>query len=188
MSNFKLHSRDTAPAGAQGVMDAYIERFGFVPNLIGIMAESPAATQGYAQTYGLLAETDFSPAEQQLLFLTISRENGCSYCVSAHTMAARMSGLDEQTINAIREGRPILDPKLAALSEFARKVVQKRGHMSRDDINDFRTAGFSKAQILEVLLAIATKTISNYMNHIAETPLDVAFQSTAWSADSQAAE
>jgi len=188
MPKFKLHTKDTAPEGAHGVMDAYTERFGFVPNLIGVMAQSPAATKGYAQTYGLLAETDFTPAEQQLLFLTISRANGCTYCVSAHTMAGQMMGLDEDTINAVRDGRPILDSKLAALSEFALKVVEKRGHVSRDDINDFLTAGYSQAQILEVLLAIATKTISNYMNHIAETPLDEAFSPARWSATPQATE
>ncbi|HEY9078519.1 carboxymuconolactone decarboxylase family protein [Magnetovibrio sp.] len=187
MSSFILHTRDTAPKGSHGVMDAYAERFGFVPNLINIMAESPAATQGYAHTYGLLAETDFSPAEQQLLFLTISRTNGCTYCVSAHTMAATMVGLDNATIDAVRDGRPILDPKLAALSSFAIKVVEKRGHLNRDDINDFLTAGYSRAQILEVLLAVATKTISNYMNHIAHTPLDEPFAAAEWSPSPQAA-
>jgi len=181
MSNFKLHTKETAPAQSHGVMDAYVDRFGFVPNLIGIMAESPAATKGYAQTYGLLAETDFTPAEQQLLFLTVSRENGCAYCVSAHSVAGKMSGLNDASIAAVRDGRPLLDPKLAALSDFARKVVETRGHLSRDSINDFLTAGYTKAQILEVLLAVATKTISNYMNHIANTPLDDAFLSAEWS-------
>jgi len=187
MSVFDLHTRESAPEGSHSVMDAYTERFGFVPNLINIMAESPAATQGYAQTYGLLAETDFSPAEQQLLFLTISRTNGCTYCVSAHTMAGTMVGLANDTIDAVRDGRSILDPKLAALSSFAVKVVEKRGHLSRDDINDFFTAGYSKAQILEVLLAVATKTISNYMNHIAATPLDEPFAAAAWAPNPQAA-
>jgi len=187
MSVFNLHTRDSAPEGSHGVMDAYAARFGFVPNLINIMAQSPAATQGYAQTYGLLAETDFTPAEQQLLFLTISRTNGCTYCVSAHTVAGKMVGLDDATIAAVRDGRPILDSKLAALSDFAVKVVEKRGHLSRDDINDFLTAGYSEAQILEVLLAVATKTISNYMNHIADTPLDDAFAAAAWSPNPRAA-
>lgn len=187
MSPFTLHTLDTAPAGSHGVMNAYMAKFGFVPNLIGVMSQSPAATQGYAQTYELLGETDFTPAEQQLLFLTVSCANECTYCVAAHTMAGKMMGLDEQTISAVREGRPILDPKLAALSQFALKVVENRGHVSRDTVNDFLTAGYTRAQILEVLLAVATKTISNYMNHIAETPLDSVFQPLAWKARSQAA-
>ena len=101
MSVFDLHTRESAPEGSHSVMDAYTERFGFVPNLINIMAESPAATQGYAQTYGLLAETDFSPAEQQLLFLTISRTNGCTYCVSAHTMAGTNVRTATETIDCV---------------------------------------------------------------------------------------
>jgi len=181
MPNFTLHTKETAPTQSHGVMDAYTERFGFVPNLIGTLAESPAATKGYAQTYSLLAETDFSPAEQQLLFLTVSQENGCTYCVAAHTVAGKMLGLDDASIAAIRDGRPLLDPKLGALSDFARKVVETRGHLSRDSINNFFTAGYSKAQLLEVLLAVATKTISNYMNHLANTPLDDAFLPAEWS-------
>jgi uncharacterized peroxidase-related enzyme len=187
MSPFILHTKDTAPAGSHGVMDAYMAKFGFVPYLIGVMSQSPATTQGYAQTYALLGETDFTPAEQQLLFLTVSRANECTYCVAAHTLAGKMMGLDEETISAVRDGRPILDLKLAALSEFALKIVEKRGNVSRDDVSDFLTAGYTNAQILEVLLAVATKTISNYMNHIAETPLDPAFQVSVWSANSQAA-
>jgi len=188
MSNFAIHTKDSAPEGAHAVMDAYTERFGFIPNLIGILAESPAAVKAYAQTYELLSETDFTPAEQQLLYLTISRANGCTYCVAAHTMGGKMVGLDDETIAAIRADRPILDAKLAALSDFALKVVKKRGHVSRDNVNDFLTAGYSKAQILEVLLAAATKTISNYVNHIADTPLDEAFAPGEWSVTSHAAE
>lgn len=188
MTQFTIHTKETAPEGSHGVMDAYQDRFGFVPNLISILAESPAALKGYAQTYNLLGETDFSPAQQQLLFLSISRANGCTYCVAAHTVAGGKVGLDADVINAVREGRPILDSKLAALSDFAIKVVEKRGNVSRDDVNDFRTAGYSQAQIFEVLLAVATKTISNYMNHIADTPLNAQFASAAWSVEAQAAE
>lgn len=187
MSPFTVHTKDTAPAGSHGVMDAYAKKLGFVPNLIGVMSQSPATTQGYAQAYALLGETDFTPAEQQLLFLTVSRANGCTYCVAAHTVAGKMMGLDEATISAVRDGRPILDLKLAALSQFALKIVEKRGNVSRDDVNDFLTAGYANGQILDVILAVATKTISNYINHIAETPLDPAYQTSTWSANSQAA-
>ena len=180
MTSFPLNTRDAAPQGSHGVMDAYAERFGFVPNLISILSSSPAATQGYAQTYGLLGETAFTPVEQQLLFLTISRENGCRYCVAAHTMAGRMAGIDETVLQAVRNFQPILDPKLAALSEFAVKVVNQRGRVQKHDVQDFLTAGYNQAQILDVLLAVSTKTISNYVNHIAETPLDPQFAKDAW--------
>lgn len=180
MSKLTVHTRESAPEGSHGIMDAYTERFGFVPNLVSILAESPAALKGYATTYGLLDETDFSAPEQQLIFLATSRENGCRYCVAAHSMAGKMMGLDDETIQAVRDGRPVLDPKLAAIAEFTTKVVVKRGHVSDQDVETFITAGHTQAQVLEVLLGVSTKTISNYMNHIAQTPLDEAFAPMAW--------
>lgn len=188
MTAFTVHTRDSAPEGSHAIMDAYTERFGFVPNLVNILAESPAALKGYATTYGLLAETDFSPAEQQLIFLATSRANGCRYCVAAHSVAGQMVGLDLEAVHAVRDGRPVLDPKLAAIAEFATKVVGKRGHVSAQDVETFITAGHNQAQVLEVLLGVATKTISNYMNHIAATPLDDAFAAMAWEPDAAAAE
>jgi len=188
MAGFTVHTRDSAPAGAHGVIDKYLERFGFVPNLVGIMAESPAALNGYATAYGLLGETAFTPAEQQLLFLAVSRANGCHYCVAAHSMAAKMAGLDDETIHAVRDGTTVLDPKAAAIAEFADKVVVKRGRVSAQDIENFLTAGHTQAQILEVVLAVATKTLSNYINHIADTPLDAPFAPLAWEPAEAAAE
>lgn len=188
MTKLVVHTRETAPAGSHEIMDMYQERFGFVPNLVAIMAESPAALKGYATTYGLLGETEFSPAEQQLVFLAVSRANGCRYCVAAHSVAGQMMGLDLDTIHAVRDGRPVLDSKLAAIADFATKVVDTRGHVSAQDIETFTTAGHTKAQILEILLGAATKTISNYMNHIAATPLDDAFAPMAWEPDAVAAQ
>jgi len=180
MTTFKIHSVDSAPQEAQNILNGYQEKFGFVPNLAAVMAQSPATLKGYATSYGLLTETDFSPAEQQLILLAVSRENRCTYCVAAHSLAAKMAGLDDEVISAVRDGAPILDSKLAAIVDFATKVVKTRGFVSNDDVRDFLAAGHSQAQILEILLGVATKTISNYMNHIAKTPLDDAFASTAW--------
>lgn len=180
MSHFQVHTRETAPEGSHDVIDNYVERFGFLFNTVGMMAESPATLKGYAQTYGLLGETEFSPAEQQLIFLSVSRENACTYCVAAHSMAAKMMGVEDEVISAVRKGKTILDPKLAAISDFAIEVVKSRGHVSKDRVNNFLVAGHSKAQVLEILLAVSTKTISNYMNHITNTPLDEVLKPFAW--------
>jgi uncharacterized peroxidase-related enzyme len=158
----------------------YQEKFGFIFNTVGVMAESPAALKGYAQTYGLLGETAFTPAEQQLIFLSVSRENACTYCVAAHSMAGQMMGLDNDTIAAVRDGKTIMDPKLAAISSFATDVVKTRGNVSKDALHDFMVAGHTKTQVLDILLAVATKTISNYMNHITDTPLDEVLVPFAW--------
>lgn len=179
-SLFPLHTQDTAPEGSLEVMAEYRERFGFVPNLVATLAASPAALNGYATGYGLLGQTVFTPAEQQLIFLAASRANDCHYCVAAHSMAGKMTGLPDEAVAAVRDGKTLLDPKLAAIADFTRKMIETRGHVSAKDIEDFLTAGHTPAQILEIILGVAVKTISNYMNHIAATPLDAAFAPMAW--------
>jgi len=183
MTDLTPHTIETAPEKSHAIMKDYAERFGFVPNVVSILAESPPALNGYATTYGLLGETAFTSAEQQLIFLAVSRANGCRYCVAAHSTAGQMMGLDLDTINAVRDGRPVLDSKLAAIAEFATKMVEKRGHVSTLDTETFLTAGHTKAQVMEIILGCATKTISNYINHMAETPLDDAFSAMAWNPD-----
>lgn len=168
--DFPVHTRDTAPKAAHPVMDGFAATMGFVPNLVGILAGAPPALNAYAHAYAHMGETGFSPAEQQLLYLAVSRANACGYCVAAHTLGAQKAGLDDDIIDAVRDGRPVLDPKLAAIVDFATAVVDKRGFVSPLDVDNFLTAGHTREQIAEVILAVATKTISNYMNHIADTP------------------
>lgn len=177
-----IHTIESAPDASKPILQGFLDRFGFVPNIACILAESPAALKGYATTYGLLGETDFTPAEQQLIFLAVSRANGCTYCVAAHSMAGKMMGLDDATIQCVRNDTPVLDAKLAAIVSFATHIVETRGFAKQDRINDFIAAGHTEAQILEILLGVATKTISNYANHMADTPLDDAFAPMAWAA------
>lgn len=182
MSHFKLHTAETAPEGSIEGINAVQGRFGFLPNLHAVLAGSPAVLKAYNTLGGLMATTSFSPAEQQLLLLTISAVNGCEYCVAAHTMAGKMAKLDEGVINAIRDGGEIGDAKLAALAHFTRAMVEKRGFVSDQEISDVMAAGYNKDQVLEVVMATAMKTISNYINHFAETPLDDAFSKAIWHA------
>jgi len=182
MSLFDLHTIETAPEGSRADITAIQEQFGFLPNIYGVLAGSPAVIKAYNALGNLLTTTSFSQAEQQLMLLTISAVNGCKYCVAAHSVGGMMAKLDDDVINAVRDGSPIDDPKLAALSSFARGVVEKRGYMSESEIKSFLAAGFSKEQALEVIMATALKTISNYINHFAETPLDAAFAKVAWDA------
>lgn len=182
MSLFDLHTAETAPEGSRDDIAAVQERFGFLPNIHAVLAESPATLKAYNTLGGLMATTSFSPAEQQLLLLTISAVNGCEYCVAAHTMGGMMAKLDEDVINAIRDGGEIADAKLAALTKFTRAVVEKRGFVSDQEISELTAVGYSRDQVLEVVMATAMKTISNYVNHLAETPLDDAFAKAAWRA------
>lgn len=157
-------------------------KLGFVPNMYGVMANSPGLFDTYVHGYEhFRVLSGFSPAEQEVVLLAISRENGCTYCVAAHSFIAdKMSGVPEAVINAIRDGQPIPDARLAVLHDFTRTMVIKRGLPDKADVDAFLGAGYSERQILEVVLAIAVKTLSNYANHLFHTPVDAMFASRTW--------
>ena len=183
MLNFAVHTKETAPEKSVALLEGAEKSFGFVPNLIGTMAESPAATKGYLTIGQIFDETSFSPTERQLVILSASRYNECHYCMAAHSVVAEMQKVPADVIEAIRSDRAIADPKLEALRAFTTAVVDKRGWVSEGDIGAFLEAGYAKEQILEVILGVSMKTLSNYVNHIAQTPLDTAFAGKAWASE-----
>ena len=124
-----------------------------------------------------------------MVFLTISYDNGCHYCMAAHSMIAdKASGVPEAVTEAIRAGKPIADEKLAALAGFTRRMVNTGGKPANADVRAFLNAGYSERHILEIILAIAVKTLSNYSNHVFHTPVDEVFAAYKWSpADARAA-
>ena len=153
---------------------------GSVPNLIGVLAESPAVVEAYLTLTKIFDQSSLSPVERQVAILAISRINECDYCMAAHSVIGSMQNVPADVIQSIRNDQSIADAKLEALRTFAASVIEKRGWMSEDDVAAFRSAGYSQAQVLEVVLAASLKTLSNYANHLAETPLDDAFASRAW--------
>ncbi len=157
-------------------------KLGFVPNMYGVMANSPGLLDTYVHGYNRFRENSgFTSAEQEVVLLAISRENGCTYCIAAHSFIAdKMSGVPTEVTNAIRDGRAIPDARLAALHDFVRIMVTKRGLPGRADVQAFLAAGYSERQILEVVLAIAVKTLSNYANHLFHTPVDEMFANRVW--------
>lgn len=180
MGEFQPHSMGSAPEASQPLLEKAKGAFGFVPNVLAVMAESPPALEAYLTLGDLLAKSAFTPAEQQLLLLTVSTANSCAYCVAAHTAGGKRAGLDAEVIEAVRSGRPIADARLEALRAFCQAVVGQRGWVSERELDAYLAAGFSKAQALEVVLAVAMKTLSNYINHFAEPPLDQPLQPMRW--------
>ncbi|MDO9709452.1 carboxymuconolactone decarboxylase family protein [Paracraurococcus lichenis] len=185
MTDFTRHTPETAPAGEQ--LAQIRKGWGFIPNLHATLAESPTALQGYDTLFGLVGQGTLTPAEQQVAFITASRINECEYCVSGHSVLAGAARLDAASIAALREGTPLPDAKLDALARFTAAVVEQRGRLSEAQVEAFLAAGYSRAQVLEVVLAVATKTISNYVNHLTKTPLDAFMAKTAWTAPSRRA-
>lgn len=172
MADFPLHTRATAPFEAKPILDQAGQAMGYIPALLAQMAEAPALLEGYAALSAIFRKTGFSPAEQQLILLVVSVEHESHYCAPAHTVRARDADLDEDHIAAARERRPIADPRLEALRAFTVRLVRERGFVADADLDAFLAAGFTRANALEIVLAVGLKTLSNYVNHIAETPLD----------------
>lgn len=173
MTQFALHTPQSAPEGSREALESVQKGWGFVPKLHASLAESPVALKAYTNLFGLIADdATLSAAEQQVVYQAINVYHGCEYCTAGHTMLARNAGVPEDALAALRGGDPIADPRLEALRRFAETVTRQRGFAGDDAVDAFIAAGFTKAQVLEVVTIIATKVISNYTNHLTHTPLE----------------
>lgn len=180
MAKFTLHTSSTAPEGARDFIAGVEKKMGFVPSLYAVFAENPAVLHGYTQLSDQLSKTGLTPLEQQIVTIAASVENECHFCVAAHTTISEGAGLDLDVISAVREDRAIADAKLEALRLFTKKTVIDRGFVSDTDVDTFLAAGYDRSAVLGVILGVALKVISNYTNHVAETPVNEAFQKHAW--------
>lgn len=181
----ELKTIDTAAPEAAEMLKTAKARLGFVPNMYGYMANDPAVLGGYMRSYDAFRETSgFTPPEQETVFLTISRINGCSYCMAAHSMIAdKKSGVPADSLKALRDGTALPDPKLAAVARFTAAMVEARGNPGRKAVDEFLAAGYTSQQVIAVVLAMACKTNSNMINHLAGTKIDEPFQPYAMMAE-----
>ena len=175
-----LKAQDAEPRGAELLEQAHSKN-GMVPNMYAAMANAPEMFDTYIHGYNLFRQNSgFSPVEQELIFLTISRENACEYCMAAHSTIADGARVPHEVTDALREDRTLADPKLQTLAAFVRTIFHTRGRPSQQDLADFAAAGYSERQVLDVVLALAVKTISNYTNHLFDTEVDKPFAQRVW--------
>jgi len=187
MAQFTAHTAESAPAASRPLLEGIGRSFGFVPNLFGVFAESPAALRGALAIYEAFSTSSLAPAEQQLVMLAVSEANDCEYCVAAHSTLAKRLKVDPAVVAAVRRREPLADAKLDALVTFTRKVVEQRGMVAEGEVATFLEAGYTKAQVIEVLLGVGMKTFNNYVDHIAHTPLNDQFKAEAWQPKRKAA-
>lgn len=182
MPHYTLHTPQTAPEAARAALETAERRMGFVPHLYAGLAHAPAALEGYLAVSASFDKVSLTPVERQVVLLTASVDNGCEFCVAAHSMIAKkMVGVAPEVVQALREEREPADAKLAALAVFTRAVVQERGWVREHPaLARFLAAGYTPAQALEVVLGVTQKTLSNYANHLLQTPLNPAFESERW--------
>lgn len=172
-----LKALDTASPGERAVLEKARAQVGFIPNMYGVMVNSPGLLETYLDGYDRFRrDSGFTPAEQEVVFLTISRDNDCEYCVAAHAMlATKVSRVPPAVTDAILSVTPIPDRRLATLSAFTSRLLDSRGLPTIAEVQAFLNAGYSERQVLEVILAIAVKTLSNFANHLFHTPIDDMF-------------
>lgn len=167
MGIFTLHTDETAPKEAAEILAKIKERYGFIPNLAAHIAESPAVLGAVLTLVGAYDKVTLSAQEQQIVMLTASALNGCDYCRTVHFGLGRMADLSEETLKATISFEPLRDKKLNALRDFTRLVVEERGWVDESKVQIFLEAGFTKAQVFEVVLGVALKMLTNYCNHVA---------------------
>lgn len=180
--SFPMHTAETAPESSRATLAAISGKMGFVPNMLATMAESPAALNGYVSLSGALSSSTLTPIEQNVAQIAASVVNQCSYCVPAHaTIGLGKMGMTKDQIDAIELDKPLADAKLEAVRVFARAMVDSRGQVSDKQLESFLSAGFTRANALDIVAIAAQKTLSNYTNAVAHIPTDEQFAAQAWS-------
>lgn len=180
MTDFPLHDLESAPAEARERLEGAQKMMGFIPHIFAKMAEAPTTLEAYQTLDGIFGKTSLSPVEREVVLLSVSVENRCHFCVAAHSGRAQQAGMDNEVLTALRSAGDLPDARLHALAEFTRKVVRERGWVGDADLQAFLDAGFERQQALEVVLGVSLKTLSNYINHIAGTPLNPELEGLAW--------
>lgn len=180
MTDFTLHTIDSAPEKSKPLLENSQKGFGMIPGLHAVMAEAPGVLEGYQVLHQLVLDSSFDNDEKTVVWQSINVEHACHYCVPAHTGIAKMMDVSDDITNALRDETALPNDRLEALRDFALSVVRERGEVNEETVTTFLNAGFTKRQVLEVVLVVSQKVMSNYINHIAETPVDEPFKKFEW--------
>ena len=180
MTEFTVHTEDTAPEASKALLADSKKIYGMIPGLHAVMAEAPGLLEAYKTAHALVESSCFNKDEVTVVWQTVNVEHACHYCVPAHTGISMKMGVSEEISDALRNEMPLPNAKLEALRAFTLSVVRDRGNVDGNAIQEFLSAGFNKRQILEVILVVGQKVMSNYTNHLANTPVDAAFIKFDW--------
>ncbi len=163
---------EAAPSASQPLLQAVKKQLGIAPNLFRLVANSPASLEGYVSLSGALGKGELPAATRDRIALAVAEINGCDYCLSAHTYLGRnVAKLDDAEITANRNGSSN-DIRADAAVKFAAKVTRLRGHVTDADFAAVKAAGYTDAQIIEIVQHVALNTWTNYINTVGETEID----------------
>jgi uncharacterized peroxidase-related enzyme len=171
MTRITIPTRDDAPEASRPILDAFNKQLGFTPNLFSIMSLSPNAITGWAGLQGSLAKT-LDAKTRDGIALAVSQVNACHYCLSAHThVATNFAKMDVEEISLNRQGQSG-DAKRGAAVRFAKKLIELRGKVSEADLNAVRQAGFTDANVVEIIALSAQFLLTNFVNNVFDTDID----------------
>jgi alkylhydroperoxidase family enzyme len=177
--NLQIHTLETAPEESRPLLEKSLRNYGYIPNLHAVLAGSPNLLQAYQQLHELFTTSSFNAEELTVVWQTINMEHECHYCVPAHTAIAKSMKVSDEIIEALRNKTPLPNPKLEALRQMTLSIVKNRGNVTAEEVQAFYEAGYTERHLLDIILGLSQKIISNYVNHIANTPLDKAFEKYA---------
>ncbi len=171
MSRIETVNPAQATGKAKELLDGVKSKLGMTPNLMRVMANSPAVLDAYLKFSGTLGSGDLPAKTREQIALTVGQANSCDYCLSAHSAIGKMVGLSADQILDSRRGSSS-EPTTNAVLRFARQLVDKRGLVSDADLEAVRSAGLNDGAIAEIVANVALNIFTNYFNHVAETEID----------------
>jgi alkylhydroperoxidase family enzyme len=180
-TSYTIHTTDSAPGESASLLRALGATVGVIPNLAAGMADSPQLLEAFLHLRQRYPDTGFSPVEIQALSLVAAVENNSAWPVAFHTAMALKEGMTREAVDRLRHGQEPDEPRLAALTGFARRMVRTRGAVGADAIDAFLHAGFTRQQSLHVVFGMAFSLLANYASHLIDPPLDPFLQPFAWS-------
>ena len=170
MSFFAIPTRESVSPENQAIFDNLKKMLSFVPNLYATFAHSATALGTYLNLQN--AKSSLNAKQREIVNLVVSEVNDCEYCLAAHTAVGKMVGFTEAQILEIRTGRATFDPKLDALARFVREVAEKRGHVAAAETEAFLAAGWTEGNVVDVVMAVGDKIISNYLHGVTKIAVD----------------
>mgnify|MGYP001157955193 FL=1 len=178
-SHFPIHTIDSAPESLkENLATVKKNNGGYIPNLIGLLANSPTALETYQTVGGINRRTSLSPTEREVVQITAAVANGCGFCVAGHTaISIKQIKMPDDVLQALRKGTNIdSDPKLDTLAKFTLAVIENRGKVGEQVLSDFFAAGYTDENALDVVLGVSLATLCNYANNLINTPINPELQ------------
>ena len=170
MQNFNVPTKNEVSSNNQAIFDNLQKALGFVPNLYAAMSHSDTGLGNYLTFQN--AKTSLTKKEKEVVNLVVSQINGCRYCQSAHTVIGRMNGFTDEQMLEIRTGSASFNSKLDALAALVAEITESKGNPSKEALNNFFAAGYTKGSLVDVTLAIAEKVVMNYLHNMTQVPID----------------